>query len=872
MQSAPAKKEKVFFFEDYSAKDLNENRIGRKGLSLFKLKDMDVPVPEFFVVSSDAFVDLSFNCLENNQKKLIGKGRNPETEEVEAAFLKESLPKETQEEILSAYTRLSGFTDAWVSVRSSVVFPENKQVSFSGVFSTELNVRKFDELQKAIKRVFASMFCDDVVAYASKMGIDIADVKMSVVVQKMVQSEVSGVVFTVDPITQDNTKLSIEAVFGLGDVISLGEITPDSYLLNKKDLTIAEKHISPQEWMKVRTLKASKGKTNVEKIKISNNWSHRQKLSDKDMTEISKIALIVENKSRQIQNIEWVLSGGRFWILQNKPLYEESSQEVVTPLSSDLTRKNIKELIQGFVEKYKGESMIVTQAVSDAQRMMKRNSNEAAKKLEKLILSAKKESEAENIETKKEDFVASGIGASFGVSTGKVSVVDKAVDKKFTKDDILLIKEFSSEMESMIIASGGVIMDTGGLTSDTAILCREVGVPAVVGTKTASKAIESGDWVKIDGNAGTVYLVEKEKLQPKQEVHPVVQAYSEGRVSGVPTQQDDEKEEKSKEKSESKQDSQEQEKKEDKKKSEIDYQEVLPPKDTSLPPSATKVFTMADVEPKKLFEYVGNSHGIVYVDLDKILIEDGRHIMAYVEDKKFVDYSNKICEEVLKYIDMAHGDEVVISIGSRKTKDFRELTKGKSYESNSVPDEAYGATHYINNLDMLKRVIKIVRRIRNVYKKRNVSIGLHSPMSGDIMKEFKKQLSGEKLRRSATLNVYAILDSPAEVILADEIVAAQIDGLILNMPRIARQMQGFKFDDTKAKYDLSRNSVFKVLDNIIDVVRDETDRIIVIVENNKPLLKYCVQTGVYGVSVLSEDVVEARKVVSEQESELILKG
>jgi pyruvate,water dikinase len=438
-------------------------------------------------------------------------------------------------------------------------------------------------------------------------------------------------------------------------------------------------------------------------------------------------------------------------------------------------------------------------------------------------------------------------------------VVDGPTDKKLTKEDILLIKKYSSEMEGMIIASGGVIMDTGGLTSDTAILCREVGVPAVVGTKNASETIKSGDWVKIDGNAGTVYLVEKEKVESKEEVHPVVKAYREGNVTGTEDvrQSQGEVEQKEGEKEEQKGEGKE-------------ADVLLPPKDTTLPPSATKVFSMADVEPRKLFEYVGNSHGIVYVDLDKILIEDGRHIMAYVEDKKFVDFSNDICEKIMEYVDLAQGDEVVVSIGSRKVADFRGLTKGSQYEESSLPNEAYGATHYINNLDTLKRVIKIIRRLRNVYKKRNVSVAIHSPMSGENMREFKKQLSGEKLRRSSSFKIYAILDNPSEVILADEIVSTKIDGLILNMPRIARQMQGFNFDDTKSDYDLTKNSVFKVLDNIIEVVREDADNIIVIVENSKPLLRYCVQTGVYGVSVFSEDVAEARKVVSEEESKVIL--
>jgi phosphoenolpyruvate synthase/pyruvate phosphate dikinase len=203
MENIGIKKSNVFFCEDSSAKDLNENKVGRKGVSLFKLKDMDVPVPDFFVVSGTSFVNFCLGAFDTYEKKLLDNGKNPEDEEVQEALLKYEFPKEIEEEILSAYTRLSGFTDAWVSVRSSVIFPEKEDVSFSGIFSTELNVRKFPDLLNAIKRVFASVFTDNVVSYAQKMNIDLADVKIGVVVQRMVQSEISGVVFTTDPITQD---------------------------------------------------------------------------------------------------------------------------------------------------------------------------------------------------------------------------------------------------------------------------------------------------------------------------------------------------------------------------------------------------------------------------------------------------------------------------------------------------------------------------------------------------------------------------------------------------------------------------------------------------------------------------------------------
>lgn len=845
MSSESSNKTKVFFFEDYSAKELNEEKVGRKGLSLFRLKDMDVPVPEFFVISSDVFVKHVLKVFNESKEKLLAKGKNPEAREVESVILNEPFDKSVQDAILSAYTRLSGFTDAWVSVRSSVVFPADKDVSFTGIFSTELNVRKYDELLPSIKRIFSSMFCDDVVAYASRMNIDISDVKMAVVVQKMVQSEVAGIVYTVDPISQENTKLNIEAVYGLGDVISLGEVTPDTYLLNKKDLSTVEKHIAPQEWMKVRTMKqVKKGTQGVEKIKISKGWSHKQKLSDKDVEEISKIALVIEDRSNEPQSIEWVLSGGRFWVLQNKPVRYKSFDYKIQNDGVLVVRANIREEILGFVEKYKSKDEMISSAMTEAKKIVEKSNDDDIKRLEELIFQAKKELDTELVkeETKKEDFVISGIGASFGIVSGKINIVDAPVDKKFTKSDILLIKKYSSEMEGMILSSGGVLMETGGLTSDTAILCREFKIPAVVGATSASSLLRNGDIVKLDGNSGTVYKSGKTEKESEKELHPVADAYAKGEVVA-----------------------------EDREKLELENEDTsTPPKDITLPPTATRVFSMVDRDSKKLFDYVGDSNGIAYIDMDKIMIEDGRHILQYVDDKKFVDYTKKICEKILDYVNLVKGDEVIITIGSAKVKDFRALVGGKKFEDESLSSEAYGAAHYISNPELLRRVARIIRRIRNVYKKRNVSLGIHAPMNEDVMKEIKKLLSGEKLRRMSSFNIYVVLDNPSEVILVDEIVNTKVDGVILNTPRVAKQMQGFKVDEKDAKYDLARSSVFKVLDNVVTSVKDKAGKVIVTVENNKPLLKYSVQTGVYGVAVTPEDIREARKVVADEEGRIIL--
>lgn len=846
-------KKVVYYWEDFTFSKLNESSVGRKGLSLFELKDMDIPIPDFFVVSPVVFDKMVSQSLLRDGESLLEKGRNPDESEVLKSFLKSEYEDIDIQEILSAYTRISGFTDAWVSVRSSVIYPSNPEVSFSGIFRTELNVRGAKNLLESIKRIYASLFTDDVVAYASSKGVNLADVKLAVVVQKMVQAEVSGIAFTIDPITQEPGKLSIEAVFGLGDTISLGELTPDSYLLNKKDLTILEKRISPQEWMKIRVInKGGESKDGTEKVTISNAWSHRQKLEDRYIREIAKIALIVENKLKRAQNIEWVMSGGKVWVLQSKDLYEKYYPDQIG-FENAQNYDTLGEVLKWALDRYQGIGILESKALDNAQKIVQGNKHEYSSLTEKLVSIAKgkvrKEQELEGKQVSDiNDFVLKGLGASFGVVVGNIKKIERGQRPQINKNDILVIKEYSSDMESLIINSGGIILETGGITSDTAILCREFDIPAVVGAAGVSTVLKDGQTVRLDGNTGSIYI-EKEQQPPTP--HPVVQAYKEGALSGVDLLKTEViPEESAVEK--------------------VSDEEIKIPHDMNLEPSATKVFLNPIGDVSILIDFVGNSHGIVPVDLDKLMIEEGRHPLAYVEDKKFVEYSKVLAGKICKYADLAEGNQVILSLGSLRVSDFRSLTKGKQFENGDLSDSVRGLSHYLANKELLNRVIKIVRRVRNVNKRRNIDIAIYSPGNPKAMTEFKKALLAGGLRRGTSFRVYAILDNPTDVILADDILGVNIDGLIIDLPRIVKNMQGFEYDAQNVKYDLSTNSSLKVIDAVCDISRSPSKEIIVMAENNKDVVKYSVQKGVYGVSVLPESVREIRKVVSDEEAKIIL--
>lgn len=817
------KNKKIFHFEDTSSKDVNENIVGRKGLSLFKLQDIDIPIPDFFVISSEVISDLIEDAFIDNAEKLLANEKNPEGKELKSVILKESFDVDFQEELLKQYTRISGFTDAWVSVRSSVVFPSKEKVSFSGVFDTKLNIRGFDDLKDAIKQVIASVYTDNTLAYCVKEGVDLADVRLSIVVQKMIQAEVSGVAFTVDPITQDRNRMSIEAIFGLGDVIATGELTPDSYVLNKKDLTVIEKHIAPQEWMKVRTLGKKSLDSSEDKIRISHNWSHKQKLEDKYMDEVAKISLIIEANEKKSQDVEWVLGGGKVWVLQSKDEgWEKSvSEEPVYTFENE----TLGEVVRRMVSKTKSLATLNTRTMEDAKRFVQAHSK---KKVEKKSVLKSKDRGLE--------FLMSGIGASVGVIVGRVKVVPFPIPQNFEIDsnDILVISTVSEEVEKVLSKASGFILETGGLTADPAIMAREMKIPAVVGASIITDLVKDGDIVQIDGNVGSIYRVKGVEL-PKEA--KIVIAKPKMEIKEVPKKIKEEA---------------------------IEVKETL-----DLPPTATKVYISDAFDKKGVSENVKHSSGVVFIDLDELMIKEKRHPLAYVNEKKFKDYSMKLAQMIDTVADEANANEVIVSIGSKSVKDFRGLVKGKVYENTEALEGLMGASRLVGNVEVFRVALRVIKRVRNIHRDRNVSIAIHSPMNGSVMKEVKKEISAIGLRRSTTFNVFAIIDNPGEVIVTDDILDADIDGLIFNSVRIAKSMQGVPLDGDSV-YMLDSGSVLKAVEGVKEATRAHEKRLIVMGDDNEEYIKYCVKLGVYGVSVTSEKFIDMKQLVADEEAKVIM--
>ncbi len=438
-------------------KELNKDSLaeaGGKGANLGEMYESGFPIPNGFVTSSEAY----FKHLEKNElidpitnilKKLNVDDSDQLSEastRIKKMIVNGDMPGDIESDVRKAYQELNKMTGkdpTYVAVRSSATAEDLPTASFAGQQSTYLNIKGEDELLKAIKDCWASLFERRAIFYRVENKFDHMKVGLSAIVQMMVQSEKAGVVFTVDPLYQDRNILSIEAAYGLGEVVVSGQITPDTYRVDKENLKIIDKSIAKQPWMIVRI----EGKNR--KVDIKEEAQSNQKLSDLEIKDLAKICKRIENHYEYPQDIEYAFEKGNLYIVQSRP---------ITTLDEETNESPPKE----------------------------------------------KESEKESMSNAK--VLLSGLGASPGIGMGPVKIISSSNEiKKIKKGDVLVTEMTTPDFVPAMKRASAIVTNTGGMTSHAAIVSRELGIPCIVGTSNATKNLESDKKVSVDGTHGIVY-------------------------------------------------------------------------------------------------------------------------------------------------------------------------------------------------------------------------------------------------------------------------------------------------------------------------------------------------------------------------------
>ncbi len=296
---------------------------GGKAASLGEMTKLGIPVPNGFVVLTSAFdqfladadltQEISAQIEMVNHEDIASVERASET--IRALIMRTDFPKQLGADIQNHFDLLG--TEV-VAVRSSATAEDGSSASWAGELDTFLNTTK-PNLLEAIRKCWASLFTPRAIFYRFEKGFKASHVSVAVIVQDMVQSDVSGIAFSVHPVTADPNQLIIEAGLGLGEAIVSGSITPDAYVVDKRDFQLVHVSIADQKRALYRAQKFNKDEYNVWQD-VSPKDGQMQKLSNDKIIELAKLVVQIEKHYGFPCDIEWAVEAGVFYITQSRPI------------------------------------------------------------------------------------------------------------------------------------------------------------------------------------------------------------------------------------------------------------------------------------------------------------------------------------------------------------------------------------------------------------------------------------------------------------------------------------------------------------------------------------------------------------------------
>ncbi len=434
------------------AESTDIDAVGGKGASLGELTDAGLPVPPGFVVTADTYRRfLQTAGIETELfEEILATDADDSVAIAEAAraareLIREtSVPETVRDDIIAAYRELGSQTadrgEPFVAVRSSATAEDLPDASFAGQHETFLNVTEADLIDR-IRECWASLFAERAVHYRTNQGFDHETVDIAVVVQQMVDAEKSGVLFTRHPSSGDRQMIA-ESAWGLGEAVVSGAVSPDHYVISPETATVVESTITDKKQQMIKDPET--GETTLEAV--SKDKRTTRVLSDAEIETLVDLGTTVETHYGEPQDVEWAMVNGEIFMLQSRPITTISDTEDNSAGSSD-----------------------------------------------------------ESAPADDEGVLVQGVSASPGRGSGEVRIVRKLDHlDQVTEGDIIVSKMTMPDMVPAMKRASAIVTDEGGMTSHASIVSREMGVPAVVGTRDATQVLSDGQLVTVDGDMGVI--------------------------------------------------------------------------------------------------------------------------------------------------------------------------------------------------------------------------------------------------------------------------------------------------------------------------------------------------------------------------------
>lgn len=735
------------------------NLVGGKGANLGEMFRIHVPVPNGFIVTSESY----FSQL--NESGTIDRVRgilygldieNPnqlqqKAEACQEEIKKIEIDKNLEKKLYKYYDELCTDKDKYVAVRSSATAEDLPEASFAGQQATFLNIKGHANLKEALLGAWASLFEARAIFYRVQKNFDHFKVGIAIPVQLMVQSEVSGIMFTIDPVTNDKKKIVIESVFGLGELIVGGQATPDHYEVEKEKFEIKSKEIAKQEKQLVRAKEGNK------MLSVAKPHREDQKLPDDKIVELAKIGKSLEDHYYFPQDIEWAYEDKKLYIVQTRPVT-------------------------------------------------------TTKKAPEKVLSA---------ETSGKKPILQGAPASPVIGSGKVVIIKspKEIDR-VEKGDVLVTEMTNPDYVPAMKRANAIVTDRGGRTSHAAIVSRELGIACVVGTENATKRLEEGMVVTVDGAKGLVYeglfMSAKKELEAKKH------------------------------------------------------------KEAQVHKTATHVYVNL-AEPDLAHEIAAkNVDGVGLLRAEFILAQIGTHPKKYIEDGKAEEFIDKLTSG-LSIFGRAFGTRpVVYRATDLKSNEYKNLKGGEKFEPvESNPMLGYrGAFRYIKDPDVFKLELEAIKRVR----KNHPNLHLMIPFVRSVreLTAVKSLVEESGLFNDKGFKFWMMAEIPTNVILMDKFIDVGIDGISIGSNDLTMLVLGTDRDNEEVAGEFNEldESVLWALEKIVRTAakRNVTCSICGQAPSIYPeLTQKLVSWGITSISVNPDAIETTRQLVYEAEKKLVEK-